>query len=435
MQIIAFFFIIKYNKDVFERERIMKNVHETEIKFEKEWGASIDKAFKEVSKDLKIDGFRKGKITKEMYIAKFGIESLFNEAINILLNDNLEKVNHSDDVVSVVTPKIDVTEVDKDKITIKVTKISAPEVKLGEYKNLGITKEEVKVSAKEVTAEIENILKEHVDYVITDKEVKNGDIAVIDFSGEVDGEILEGGTGFDYELEIGSNSFIPGFEEKLIGAKTGEERILDLKFPMEYHEHLKGKDVKFTVTIKEVKIKRLPEINKELFEDLGIEVETEEEFKKFVKGYIKEQKEQEAKKAFENAVFDKAVENMKVEINDEIIEEEVDIMRKDMEMYMSKQGMNLSDYLRMINYEESKFMDSLKADAVKKIKFTNLLKKVAEVEKIKYTDEEFNKYKEEYLNSEDFAYLKGFNDQEKINSHIDFLLVMDKTQKFIVENN
>ena len=410
----------------------MKNEHITEVTFKEEWTKALDKAFKKVSKNVEVDGFRKGSVPKAMFIKKYGIESLYEEAINIVLEDNNSKLNDSK-VESIVRPVVDVKNIDEKSVTITVKKITKPEIKLGDYKDLGIKKDAVKITEKELKSAIDEIIKESADFVISDKKVANGDIAVIDFSGEVDGEILEGGTGFDYELEIGSNTFIPGFEEKLIGLKTGEEKVLELKFPENYHDGLKGKDVTFNVTIKEVKTLKMPEINEELFKDLNYDVKTEEEFKKAVKAELKTKKEEDADKKFMDEVMEKAIKNMKVEINPEIVEDELDKMVMEIEDSLAMQGANIEMYLKMMGASEEDFRENLSKTAKNRLEVKYLLEAIAKEEKIKATKKEIDEKMEEFK-----AYAEQSKEEVNMDSlrkYVESIVILEKSSKFLKENN
>ena len=267
----------------------MKNVKEVTIRLEKEeWTKALDKAFNNKKKDLKVDGFRKGSCPKDIYIKKFGIESLFMDAVDLSINDAYHKALEESKAVPVCESKLDITSINADGVEFKFTIIEKPEVKLGKYKALGIKKEKAKVTKEEVEHEIIH-LQEHLADIVELEEgtVEEGNTAVIDFEGFVDGKKLDGGTGTNYPLEIGSHTFIPGFEEGLVGMKIGEEKELNLKFPDEYVDNLKGKDVTFKVKVTKIKKRVLPEINEEFFKDLGYEdVKTKEELENKVKEKI-----------------------------------------------------------------------------------------------------------------------------------------------------
>src|SRR5574344_698227 len=249
----------------------MKNVKDFEIKIEgKEWQEALDKAFDNKKKDLKMDGFRKGSVPKDVYLKKMGIESLFMDAVDSCINIAYKKVINDNKLEPVCEPKVDVTGINKDEVSFKFTVVLRPEVKLGKYKNLGVKKEDVKVSKEEIEKEITSLRDKYADIVeVSDGTIEVGNTAVINFTGVVDGKPLDGGSGENYPLEIGSHSFIPGFEEGLVGMKVGDTKVLNLKFPHEYVDNLKDKDVEFTVKVVNLKKRILPELNEEFYKDLG----------------------------------------------------------------------------------------------------------------------------------------------------------------------
>ena len=367
-----------------------KNVHEFEIKLEKEWETALDKAFKKKSKEVKIDGFRKGAVPKDLYIKKFGIESLYMDAVDLAINDAYKKIlEDNKDLVPAVEPKVDVKAIDAKSITFAFTVIGAPEVTLGDYKNLGIKLEKAKVTAKEVDEEVKKLQDQMADLVVKDGKVEEGNTAVIDFTGYVDGEKLEGGNAENFSLEIGSHSFIPGFEEGLVGHKAGENVTLNLKFPEEYVENLKGKDVKFDVTINEVKERVLPEVNEDFFKDLGYEnIKTLDELKEEIKKNMLEQKDHELEDAHLDKCLDKACENMKVDINEEIIDDEVHRMIHQYEDQLKAQGLSLEKYYELTGTTHEDLHKNMEGEATKRIKYRYLIEKVAEVEKVDFTDKE-----------------------------------------------
>lgn len=235
-----------------------KNVHEIEIKLDKEWISALDATFKKKNKETKIDGFRKGAAPKEVYLKHFGIESLYMDAVDASISVAYKKALDENKLVPVVEPNVDVTGISDSNVIFKFTIITKPEVTLGEYKNLKVKKDKVTVSDEEINHEIDHLREHLADVVVKENgEITEGDTAVIDFTGFVDGKELEGGKGENFPLEIGSHSFIPGFEEGLVGLKAGEEKTLELKFPENYIEDLKGKDVTFKVKVNEVKTRVL----------------------------------------------------------------------------------------------------------------------------------------------------------------------------------
>ncbi len=388
----------------------MKNVHvkEVEIK-DAEWTAMLDKAFEKRSKDLKVDGFRKGKCPKNIYLQKFGVESLFMDAVDIAGGKAFGDVLKDNDLTPVVEPKMDIKEIDKDHIKFEFTIITRPEVKLGKYKDLGVKKEAVKVTKKEIDEEIARISSRLAEIVVKENgTVVEGNTAVIDFKGFVDGKELEGGSGANYPLEIGSHTFIPGFEEGIVGMAVGETKELNLKFPADYTEELKNKEVKFEVTVREIKERVLPELNKEMYEDLGYkDINSEEEFKAEVKKELEARKEEEIKNKYVDEVLEAASNNLEVEINPEIIEDEVSRMINQFAQQMKMQGISLEQYFQFTNTKEEDMRKQMEPEATKRVKYRYLIEEVAKAEKIEITDkaaaEEATKYAEGYgITKEEF---------------------------------
>jgi len=233
------------------------------------WTEGLDKAFKKLNKTAKIDGFRPGKAPKEVFIKKYGMTSLYMEAAESLLDKAYEMMlkENGDDTI-VAQPEINVNAVTDDYVEFKFTLTLKPEVKLGKYTNLGVKKETVKVTKEEIEKTIDSMRERYIENVDKEGKVENGDVAIIDFEGFKDGVAFDGGKGENYSLKIGSNTFIPGFEEQIIGMEKGEEKDLDLTFPEDYHsEDLKGAKVVFKVKVNEIKAQVMPELNEEFFED------------------------------------------------------------------------------------------------------------------------------------------------------------------------
>lgn len=371
-----------------------KNVKDVKVKIEgKDWEALLDKAFNKKKKDIKMDGFRKGSVTKEIFIKKAGIEALFMDAADLAIESEYKKVLSDNKLELVAEPSVSIEKIDKDGIEIKFTLISRPEVKLGKYKGLGVKKEAVKVTKEEIEHEIHHLVEHMAEVVIKEKgKVEKGNTAVIDFEGVVDGKKLDGGTGANYPLEIGSNTFIPGFEDGLIGMEIGETKVLKLKFPEDYVEDLKGKKVEFTVTIREIKERVMPEMDKDFFLDLGIEgVDSKESLEKHMKEEIKNRKEEEAEDKYVDSLLKKAVENMTVDINNEIIDTEIDRMTRQFEQEMKMQGVSLEQYLQFTGSDMETFRTTLKPQAIARIQTRYLLEEVVKEEKIKATDKDVKK--------------------------------------------
>lgn len=414
----------------------MKNVFEVEIKLDKEWVSALDTVFKKKNKEVKIDGFRKGMAPKEMYIKKFGIESLYMDAVDTCISVAYKKALEENKLVPVIEPKVDVTGISDSNVIFKFTIVTKPEITLGEYKNLKIKKEAVKVTDEEVNEEIEHLRTHMADVVVKEKgKIENGDTAIISFTGIVDGKEVEGAKGENYPLEIGSHSFIPGFEEGLIGLKTGDEKDLELKFPENYVEDLKGKDVTFKVTINEIKTRVLPEINEEFFQDLGYEdVKTLDELKAKIKEDLNHQKEHAKEDEFVDKCLEKAAENMKVELNPEIIEDEVHRMIDQYSEQLRMQGMNIEDFYKMTGTTHEDLHKQMAPEAEKRVKYRYLLEEIAEVEKLDFTEKEVNERAEEVAKS------YGVSKDELLKAYgsldvVKYDMKMHKALEILKENN
>lgn len=368
----------------------MKNVKEITIKIEKEeWTNILKETFNKKKKDIKIDGFRKGSVTWDLFVKKIGIASLYQDAVDLAVNKNYEKAIKDSGVIPVVEPKIDIKDLSEESLTIEFTFIGKPEVKLGKYKDLGIKKDTVKVTKEEINNELESIRNKFAEIVVKENgEVVSGNTAVIDFKGIVDGKELEGGSGENYPLEIGSNTFIPGFEEALIGMKTGETKDINLKFPENYVEDLKNKDVTFTVTVREIKERILPEVDEELFKDLGEDIHSKEELETKIKEHLKEHKETERNNKYLDEVIKTAISNMKVELNEEIIHDEIHRIINQQAEQMKMQGLSIEQYLEFTKSTMEDLENKIKPEAENRVKERYLLEAIVEEEKIDATDKE-----------------------------------------------
>ena len=370
----------------------MKNevVKEVELKG-KDWENILDKVFKKKVNEVKIDGFRKGKCPKDVFIKKFGIEYLFMDAADLALRQ-VDSIIEKEDLKPVIPPSADIKDINKDHIVIELKVITKPEVKLGEYKNLGVTKDKAKVTSEELEKEEARIASRYTEKVIKENgEVLEGNEVKLDFTGYIDGKEFPGGSAEDYKLDIGSHSFIEGFEEGLVGMKVGETKELNLKFPKDYYKDYAGKDVVFKVTIKEISERILPEFNKDFFEDLGYEgITTKEEFDKEVKKAILERKEKEIDDKYINDLLTKACENMKVDINKEIIDYEVDSRIKRMRNDLQRQGISLEMYLQYTGKTMEEFTKEIVPDVERFVKERYLLEGIIEKEKIETSDKELD---------------------------------------------
>ena len=364
-----------------------------EIKFNvkgKEWETLQDEAFEKVNKKAKIDGFRPGKAPRNIYEKKYGKQDILFEAADMAIKKEYEKIIKDDKIMPVIEPKVDLVKCDDKELEVKFIIVSEPKVTLGEYTNLGVKKEKVKVTKEEVEERIKALLNDYAELEVKEGKVADGDIAIIDFKGMKDGIAFEGGTAENYSLTIGSKTFIPGFEEALIGMNKGEEKDIDLTFPEDYmSEELKGQKVVFKVKVNEIKTRVVPEINKEFFEDLGMEgVTTKEELEHEIHHEIEHQKEHEMEHVYEEKCLDKAASNMKADICQELIDDEVEHMYKEFMERMQMQGISEEMYYEYTKSKKEDITKQMLPDAEKRIKYRYLLKEIIKKEKIKVTDKE-----------------------------------------------
>ena len=376
----------------------MKNVKEIEIKIEGEtWENALDKAYKKKNKEVKVEGFRKGTAPKNIFIKKFGIEALYMDAVDFVMDEAYQKALDEAKITPVIEPKLDITSISEKEAVFKFTITAKPEVTLGEYKKLGIKKETVKVTKEEIDEEVSKLQNQLAEIAPKEKgKVEKGNTAVIDFEGFVDGKALDGGKGENYPLEIGTNTFIPGFEDGIIGMAIGETKELNLKFPEDYVADLKGKEVKFNVTIREIKERIVPELNEDFYKDLGYEnIKNETEFRKEVENVITERKTADIEDAHLEKCLEKASDNMKVELSEDIIDEEVHRMIHQFEDQLKMQGIKIDDYMQITGMTHEKLHEQMEPEATKRIKYRYLLEAIADIEKIDFTEEEVNKKAEE----------------------------------------
>lgn len=370
----------------------MKKVINYKVENEK-WKKAQDEAFIKLNKKAKIDGFRPGKAPRNIFEKHYGKQEIIYEAADKLINDKYREILSDTKLIPVVEPKIEPVKLESDCLEVNFTIITEPEVTLGEYKNLGIKKEEAKVTKKEIEHEIHHILERYAEISAKEGKVENGDIAVIDFEGFKDGVAFDGGKAENYELEIGSNSFIPGFEEGIIGMSKGEEKDLNLTFPKDYaSEELKGKKVVFKVKVNEIKERIVPKLDKEFFEDLSMPgISTKEDLEKEVGSQLKAHKESHLENEYIDKLLEKAASNMKVEIDDEIVEAEKESMYADLIERLKLQGITEEIYLQYANTTKEKIMEQMNEEALKRVKYRYLLKAIIKAEKIKVTDKQVEK--------------------------------------------
>ena len=374
----------------------MENIKEIKVKVEgKKWEEALEKAYKKASSNFQIDGFRKGKAPKSVFLKKYTQERLNFDAADICLDDAYSDMfKKAKDLEIVAQPEITLSSISEKGVEYLFTLTLKPEVKLGKYKGLGVKKDKVSVSKEEVEHEIEHLRSHYTENVLKESgNVESGDIAVIDFEGFKDGVAFAGGKGENYSLEIGSNTFIPGFEDQVIGMKVGEEKDINVTFPKDYHaEDLKGAKVVFKVKVNEIKVKRVPELDADFFEDLGMEgIDSKESLEKQVKENIKVRKDSEAENKYIDELLDAASKNVKVEIPDVMIQEELNRMVKQYEETLKMQGLSLEQFYQFTNSDEAKLRDQMKEEATKRITYRLMLEEIAKVESIEINDADAKK--------------------------------------------
>jgi len=392
--------------------------HEITVKIEgKTWMDAQEKAFQKVNKDVKIDGFRQGKAPRNIYEKKYGKQSILMEAIDIVLPKAYQNALEGKDLEIVARPSVDIKELQDDFVEFIFHVTLKPEVKIKNYKKLNVKKEKVEVSKEEIAHEIEHMRKHFSEITLKEGAIEQGDIAIIDFKGLKDDQPFEGGSGENYSLEIGSNTFIPGFEEGLISMKKGEEKDLPLTFPKEYpHEELKGKDVVFHVKVNEVKTKLVPEVNEEFFQDLSIEGVTDQaSLEKFIKEDLTARKEYEIENKYIDSLLEALVKETEVEVPEAMIQEEVDRILNQFAEQMKMQGIDMNYYYQLTNTTEDALKEQMRGEAEKRVISRLALEEVAKQEKLDISDEDASKEAEvmaQRYQMEKEEFLKAFGGLE-----------------------
>lgn len=399
-----------------------------------QWNDAVKKAFNKICKNVKLDGFRKGHVPAAMLEKKVSKEERYAQAIEDNANEWMRDAFKELDLNPISQPQLDVKSMDADKAELVFTFAVMPEVELGEYKGLSYEMEAVEVSEEEVNDEIDRMRKQYSDIETVEGEAKEGDTVKIDYEGFKDGVAFEGGKAEGYNLTLGSGSFIPGFEDQLVGCKAGDEKELNLTFPEDYHaEDLKGAEVVFKVTVHEVTREVLPELDDDFAKDTNIpNVETVEDLKKTVTERLETAKKANAENAADEKLFEKVADNTKIDMPDVLVDDEANNEVQQMAAQIQQYGISFSQYLKMMG----KTVDELKAEyrenAEKSVKLRLTLNKIAEVEKFEATDDDVNEQLQELS-------VQYGMDAEKIKTLIDVELIKQdvKTKKayeFVKEN-
>jgi trigger factor len=359
------------------------------------WAKLQEKAFAKLAKDVVVDGFRKGSAPKELVAKQIGEGSVFNEAIEMVANDAYQFGVKEHDLNPVGQASLDISELTTETVTLDYTVPVEPTVTLSDYKSIKVAKPAIEVTDADVSEAMDKLRNEQAELVISEEAASLGDTVVVDFEGFKDDVAFEGGKGENYPLELGSNSFIPGFEEQLVGASKDQELSLDVTFPEDYGvEDLAGSPVNFKVKVHEVKKRELPELDDEFVKELAKEnIETLDQLNEFLMADLAHTKEHEAEHTFEEELLSKVVDPSEVEIPDVMVEEETGHMFEDFKQRLEQQNYTLELYSQLTGQDEAYLKDQLSKDALKKIKLRLVLDAIAKEEKFEATDEQLE---EEY---------------------------------------
>ena len=421
-------------------EKIDVNIVKFEVKVEAEkFDAALERAYKKNIKKFNVPGFRKGKVPMNVVKKYYGIEVLLEDAVNFAIEGSYSEVLKENNIIPVDYQRIDVLEVGEGKEFVYTAEVTVyPEVELGEYKGLSIEKKTYEVTEEEVSKKLKEMQEKNAR-IETKEEgtVENGNIAVIDFKGYVDGEAFQGGEGNDYSLEIGSKTFIDTFEEQLVGAKVNDKVEVNVTFPENYgKEELNGKPAKFEVTIKEIKVKELPELDDEFAKETS-EFETMADLKADVTKKLEEANTARSEREFEEAVITAVAGNAKVEIPQVMVEKEVDNMVRNLEQRLQYQGLNLEQYFQFTGTDEEKMREYMRTNAQTKVKVDLVLEAVQKAENIEATEEEIKAKAAEvakmYGGSEDEKMVELLMQSQQAALRSD--VIAHKTMSLLIENN
>ena len=379
---------MSFKVEQLEEKNMVKLVIEASAE---EFEAGLNTAYNKNKNKISVPGFRKGKAPRKMIEQLYGSQIFFEDAANEIIPDAYADAAKESGLDIVSQPKVSIEQLEAGKPFIFAAEVAVrPEVELGEYKGVEVTKADAEVTDADVEEELKKVQDQNSRTVsVEDRAVKDGDMTVIDFEGFIDGEAFDGGKGENYPLTIGSHSFIDTFEEQMIGMNIGEEKELNVTFPEDYHaENLKGKPATFKVTVKEIKEKQLPELDDDFAQDVS-DFDTLAEYKDDLKKKIAERKESEAKAKKESEAIEKVVEAAKMDSPQAMIDTQVNRMLEDFAMRLQQQGLSVEQYFQYTGMTADKIMEEMKPEAVKRIKNSLVLEAVAKAENIEVSEEEF----------------------------------------------
>ena len=413
-----------------------ENLEKSQVKLTIEVGAeefekAVNKAYLQMRGKMNVPGFRPGKAPRKIIEGMYGAEVFYEEAVNIVLPDAYEAAVQEQKLEVVGYPQVELESCGKDGVVFQCTVAVYPEVTLGQYKGLEAPRAEVKVMAADVNARLKEMAERNSRLVSVERAVKKGDTADIDFEGFDNGKAFDGGKGENFDLEIGSGSFVPGFEDQVIGMKAGEEKDLDITFPEDYHKDLAGKKVVFHVKAKEIKCKELPKLDDDFAKDVS-EYDTLKELKDSIKREITEQREQSAKYAVENELMEKVAANIECDIPDALIDEQCARFLEEFKQRLQSQGIPYDQYCKMTNMDEAKFLEESKEPATREVRMDLAVNAIIKEEKLEATDEEvekqYNDLAEKY--SMDVNELKKYLDAMSVRTQI----IRDKAISVVVDS-
>ncbi|EMB6918144.1 trigger factor [Listeria monocytogenes] len=391
----------------------------------------LDRAFVKVRKTLNVPGFRKGKVPRQIFNQRFGEEALFQDALDILLPEVYSAAIDEAGIDPVDTPQVNIESMEKGKTWVLTAEVTVkPEVKLGDYKGLEVEKRETELTTEELEAELKQLQERQAELVVKeDAPAENGDTVILDFEGFKDGVAFEGGQAENHSLELGSGQFIPGFEEKLVGLKAGDEADIELTFPEEYHaEDLAGQPVVFKVKLHEIKTKEVPALDDELAKDIDEEVETLDELKEKISKRLQEAKEESVAQAKQEEVIAKAVENAEVDIPHAMVHHEADHLMNHFAQDLQAQGLTPELYYQFTGQTEEAMHAQMEKDAEKRVKMNLVLEAIAEAENIEPTeeaiDEEISTLAEKYGMEKD-AVRAALGDMSELKSDLKIRKAID----------
>ena len=393
--------------------------------------AAVEKAYKKQRGQIRVPGFRPGKAPRKMIEAMFGAQVFYEEAVNIALPDAYEEAVKEQDLQVVGYPQVELLDVGKEGFSFKATVAVFPEMTLGQYKGLEAPRAEAKVTDEDVDARLKEMAERNSRMVSVDRAVEKGDIANINFEGFLDGEPFDGGKGEDHDLEIGSGSFVPGFEDQLIGMKAEEERDINITFPEDYHADLAGKAVVFHVKVNAVKVKEVPAIDDEFAKDVS-EFDTLDELKADVRGKITAEREEAAGRAFEDILMGKVADGLTGEIPDAMVEAQAQRFVDNFRMQIQSQGLPFDKYLEMTNMDVDSLLEQAKEPAARQVKMDLAVGAIIKAEGLEATDEdvdaEYEKMAKQYgMEAEE---IKKYMDAEVIREQV----LRDKAIRVVVDS-